>query len=183
MNMSRRILPAADGSLMVEGDKLAALETLGRLSNEARAVYEIWLQAQSGGKLPRYDDLHLKQVLSLMPSVLVVDVLPASKDYRYRQVGWREVEARTVDPTGMTVRQCYEGEGLAFVLESYDLAAVNREAFVDFSVDITASQRYVETETLFLPLSQDGATVTQVMVYSHYLDRLEQPSSDIGPGF
>ncbi|HNB26649.1 MAG TPA: hypothetical protein PLR41_06820 [Alphaproteobacteria bacterium] len=169
--MSRRLLPAADGSLMAESDKLAALETLGRLSNESRAVYEVWLQAQSGGKLPRYDDLHLKPVLALMPNVLVVDVLDDPRDYRYRQVGWREVEARTTDPTGLTVRQVYEGEGLDFVLENYNLAVDNREAFVDFSIDITASQRYVETETLFLPLSQGGGTVTQVLVYSHFLDR------------
>lgn len=171
MKMSRRLLPAADGSLMAESEKLAAIETLGRLSNESRAVYEVWLQAQSGGKLPRYDDLHLKPILALMPSVLVVDVLSDPRDYRYRQVGWREVEARTTDPTGLTVRQVYEGEGLDFVLENYDLAVDSRESFVDFSIDITASQRFIETETLFLPLSLDGAAVTQVMVYSHYLDR------------
>lgn len=181
MKMSRRLLPAADGSLMAESDKLAAIETLGRLSNESRAVYEVWLQAQNGGKLPRYDDLHLRPVLALMPSILVVDVLPESHDYRYRQVGWREVEARTVDPSGMTVRQCYEGEGLVFVLESYDLAVNSREAFVDFSIDITASQRYVETETLFLPLSQDGVDVTQVMVYSHYLDRPQSSPAHAEP--
>lgn len=181
MKMSRRLLPAADGSLMAESEKLAAIETLGRLSNESRAVYEVWVQAQGAGRLPRYDDLHLRPVLALMPSILVVDVLTDPRDYRYRQVGWREVEARTVDPTGMTVRQVYEGEGLDFVLENYDLAVDNREAFVDFSIDITASQRYVETETLFLPLSQDGVSVSQVLVYSHYLDRPNSSPADAEP--
>lgn len=171
MKMPRRILPAADGSLMAESEKLAAIETLGRLSNESRAVYEVWMHAHDGARMPGYDDLHLKPILALMPSILVVDVLPESHDYRYHQVGWREVEARTVDPLGKTVRQCYEGEGLDFVLENYDLAVANREPFVDFSVDITASQRYIETETLFLPLSGDGKAVTQVLVYSHYLDK------------
>ena len=166
---------------MAESEKLAAIETLGRLSNESRAVYEVWAQAHDGERMPRYDDLHLKRVMTLMPSILVVDVLPESHDYRYRQVGWREVEARTVDPTGKTVRQCYEGEVLQFVLENYDLAVANREAFVDFSVDITASQRYIETETLFLPLSQDGKTVTQVMVHSHYLDRPRRAPVDPEP--
>ncbi len=169
--MARRLLPASDGSLMAETEKSAAIETLGRLSNESRAVYEVWLLAKVIGKLPRYDDLHLKPILPLMPSILVVDVLPETSDYRYRQVGWREVEARTTDPTGKTVRECYQGEGLDFVLDNYDHAVRSREAFVDFSIDITASQRYIETETLFLPLSLDGKAVTQVMVYSHFLDR------------
>lgn len=177
MKIPRRLLPASDGSLMAESDKLAAIETLGRLSNESRAVYEVWLQARNAGRLPSFDDLRLKPVLSLMPSILVVDVLPGTHDYRYRQVGWREVEARTMDPTGKTVRSVYEGEGLDFVLESYDLAAKGGEAFVDFSIDITASQRYIETETLFLPLSNDGIAVTQIMVYSHYLERPITPVS------
>jgi len=172
--MVQRLLPAADGSLMAESEKRAAIETLGRLCNESRAVYEVWLQARSIGRLPSYDDLHLKSVLALIPNILVVDVLPESADYRYRQVGWREIEARKADPTGKTVREWYSGEILSFVLENYDMAAQGGEPFVDFSIDITASQRYIETETLFLPLSNDGKTVTQVMVYSHYL---EQPSS------
>lgn len=174
MKMPHRLLPSPDGSLLAAGDRLAALETLGRLSRNSRAVFEVWLQAHSNGELPGYDDLHLKPILDLMPSILVVDVLPQTKDFRYRQVGWREVEARQCDPTGKTVRECYAGEILAFVLENYDFAVRNREAFVDFSVDLTASARYVEVETLFLPLSLDGKSVTQVMVYSHYLD---QPKS------
>lgn len=183
MKPTRRLLPAADGSLLAEREKLAAIETLGQLSNESRAVYEVWVHAHEGGRLPRYDDLHLKPILALMPSILVVDVLREAHDYRYRQVGWREVEAQMVDPTGSTVRERYQDEGLDFVLENFDLAVKSREAFVDFSIDITASQRYVETETLFLPLSQDGKTVTQVMVYSHYLDRPKSSPVDAEPEF
>lgn len=174
MKTPNRLLPSPDGSLLAEGEKLAALETLGRLSRNSRAVFEVWMQAYSNGELPSYDDLHLKPILELMPSILVVDVLLQTKDYRYRQVGWREVDARQYDPTGKTVRECYAGETLAFVLENYDFAVQKREAFVDFSVDLAANARYVEVETLFLPLSLDGKAVTQVMVYSHYLD---QPKS------
>ena len=121
--MVQRLLPAADGSLMAESEKRAAIETLGRLCNESRAVYEVWLQARSIGRLPSYDDLHLKSVLALIPNIVVVDVLQESADYRYRQVGWREIEARKADPTGKTVREWYSGEILSFVLENYDMAA------------------------------------------------------------
>ncbi|MGH6892838.1 MAG: PAS domain-containing protein [Dongiaceae bacterium] len=171
MKTPRRLLPGADGSLLAEGEKAAALELFGRLSNATQAVYETWCQARRGSALPRREDLSLRNISAFQPNILIVDVLPETRDYRYRVVGWREIEARGSDPTGMTVRQCYSGEGLDFVLQNYELVVAGREPFVDLSVEVTASQRYVETETLFLPLSEDGVSVTQVLVYRHFLDQ------------
>jgi hypothetical protein len=120
--------------------------------------------------LPRLADFRLDEIADLLPSMLIVDVLEASRDYRYRQVGAREIEARGGDPTGRTVWQCHEGEILAFVLENYDRVLTSGDSLLDLSVDISHNRRFIATEVLFLPFSEVGVAVTEIVVYSHYID-------------
>ena len=107
--------------------------------------------------------------------MLVVEVLEAEHDYRYRRCGWREREVRGTDPTGRTVRQCHEGEILEFVLENYDRVVTAGDGLLDLSVDINSDKRFVATEVLFLPFSEVGVAVTDILVYSHYM--IAQPDA------
>jgi len=170
VKIGRRTLIGSDGSLLGVGDKVGALEGLGRVSNETRRVFDLWLHAGGPDSLPRLSDLALDEVADLLPSILIVDVQEAAHDYRYRQVGAREAEVRGEDPTGRTVRQCPRGEILAFVLENYDRVVASGDGLLDLSVDIDGNRRFIATEVLFLPLSDVGVAVTEILVYSHYMD-------------
>lgn len=170
MKIGRRTLIGTDGSLLGVGDKVGALEGLGRVSNETRRVFDLWTHTGRPDGLPRLADFRLDEIADLLPQVLIVDVLEASHDYCYRQVGAREIEARGNDPTGRTVRQCHEGEILAFVLENYDRVMASGDGLLDLSVDINRDRRFIATEVLFLPFSDVGVAVTEIVVYSHYLD-------------
>ena len=170
MKIGRRTLIGPDGSLLGVGDKLGALEGLGRVSNETRRVFDLWLHTGRPDGLPRLADFSLADIKDLLHSVLIVDVLEAEHDYRYRQCGSREIDVRGDDPTGRTVRQCYQGDILAFVLENYDRVMANGDALLDLSVDISRDRRFITTEVLFLPFSDVGVAVTEILVYSHYLN-------------
>lgn len=170
MKIGRRTLIGSDGSLIGVGDKLGALEGLGRVSNETRRVFDLWLHTGRPDGLPRLAEFPFAGLMDLLPSVLIVEVLEGSHDYRYRQAGAREIEVRGEDPTGRTVRQCHEGEILTFVLENYDRVVANGDALLDLSVDINRDRRFVTTEVLFVPFSDVGVAVTDILVYSHYLD-------------
>jgi hypothetical protein len=170
VKIGRRTLIRPDGSLIGIGEKLGALEGLGRVSNETRRVFDLWLQTGRPDGLPRLADFSLSALSDLLPSILIVDVLEAVHDYRYCQVGTREIEVRGEDPTGRTVRECYDGEILAFVLENYDRVVVGGDALLDLSVDVNRDRRFIATEVLFLPFSDVGVAVTEIVVYSHYLD-------------
>jgi hypothetical protein len=179
VNISRRTLIGSDGSLLGVGDKVGVLEGLGRVSNEMRRVFDLWLHTGRQDGLPRLGDFALNEIEDLLPSVLIVDVLEATHDYRYRQVGAREIEVRGEDPTGRTVRQCHEGEILAFVLENYDRVVANGEGLLDLSVDINRDQRFMANEVIFLPFSDVGVAVTEILVYSHYLDTGQGASAEL----
>jgi hypothetical protein len=170
VHTSGRTLVGTDGSLLGVGDKMSVLEGLARVSNETRRVFDLWLQTDRSEGLPTLADFHLQTIKDLSPSVLIVEVLEQAHDYRYRYCGSREMEVRGADPTGRTVRECHEGEILDFVLENYDRVVMAGDGLLDLSVDISGNRRFIATEVLFLPFSDVGVAVTDILVYSHYLD-------------
>lgn len=174
VHASRRTLVGSDGSLLGVGNKVNVLEGLGRVSNETRRVFDAWLQTSRAEGLPMLADFRLLAIEDLLPSTLIVEVLDDAHDYRYRRCGRREMDVRGEDPTGRTVRQCHQGEILEFVLENYDRVVSAADGLLDLSIDISGNKRFVATEVLFLPFSDVGVTVTDILVYSHYLDTRPQ---------
>ena len=170
VHIGRRTLIGSDGSLLGIGDKLSVVEGLGRVSNETRRVFDLWQQAGQEAGLPKLADFPLEPIGDLRPSMLVVEVLEATHDYRYRYCGQCERDVRGQDPTGRTVRQCHQGEILEFVLENYDRVVSAGDGLLDLSIDINSDKRFVATEVLFLPFSEVGVAVTDILVYSHYID-------------
>jgi hypothetical protein len=149
---------------------VGVIEGLGRASNETRRVFDQWLHTCRPDGLPMVADFSQQAIEDLLPSMLIVDVLEQAHDYRYRQCGRREREVRGEDPTGRTVRECHQGEILDFVLENYDRVVARGDGLLDLSVDINSDRRFVATEVLFLPFSDVGVAVTEILVYSHYHD-------------
>ena len=170
VHIGPRTLIGTDGSLLGIGDKLSVVEGLGRVSNETRRVFDLWQQTGQEAGLPKLADFPLQTIADLKPSMLIVEVLEATQDYRYRYCGAREREVRGSDPTGRTVRQCHQGEILEFVLENYDRVVTAGDGLLDLSIDIDSNKRFVATEVLFLPFSEVGVAVTDILVYSHYMD-------------
>jgi len=167
----KRTIIGPGGTMLNAGDKVPCELAMARASNETRRIYDSW-QALRGTDeaLPSLSAWDLSQsVPDLQPSLLVVEVLQEARDYRYLRLGARAAEFRGYDPTGKTVRDIYSGDALAFVLENYDLAIAQNSGIVDFSIDVVPDDRFIELETLLLPLSDDGRQPTHVLVYGHYI--------------
>jgi len=172
MTIDRRILIGADGAVLSAGRKVSTVKGLERASNDTQRVFENWCRWKPSGRLPRLDEIYPHRLGEAIPAILVVDVLEAEQDYRYRIVGALEAETRAADPTGLTLRQLYgnKPDVMEFCLESYDLATASPWGIIDFSIEASANPRYLELDTMFLPLSEDGARVTQILVYSHFVE-------------
>jgi len=173
MTVDRRVLIDPWGAILGAGEKFSARDGMHRASNETRFVFETWVAAKSGDRLPRLSDIYPEPLGKLAESTMVLDVIGAegARDYRYRLVGPRQVEARVEDPTGRTVRGIYSGEVLRFCIESYDRACSSAWGLIDFSVEASANPHFLELETLFLPLSMNGWSATEILVYGHFVER------------
>lgn len=170
MTIDRKTLIGADGTFLGVGDKLPAQEATGRMSNETRRLFDLWVAAERRGRLPRLAEFPLQRIADLAPSMLVVEVLPEQHDYLYRQCGALEAQVRGGNPVGMTVRQCHEGDVRDFVLDTYDRVVASGEGVIDLSIDINRDKGYVCTEALLLPFSETGEAVTQILGYVHYVE-------------
>jgi hypothetical protein len=176
--VTRNVVVDARGARLGIGDRMPGGVGVPRARNATREAYEIWDRHRTASRLPRLDDFFPHQLGSLLACTLVVQVLRDPPDYRYIFVGDMEAEARGYDPTGKTVREVFadEPEVLDFCLGNYIAATSSPDGFIDFSIDATPNDRYLEMETLFLPCAEDGKTVTEVVVYSHYVDQPKIPA-------
>ncbi len=120
--------------------------------------------------MPRRADIDPVDFPRHLPRIILVDVGGEDPDgrvrLRYRVVGTKEVQQRGRDPTGLEVRDAYFGPSLDDVLACYEAVRVGRTFLFDPRRYRTADGQLVDDQTLFLPLSEDGTTVSQILIYA-----------------
>jgi len=146
-------------------------------AEETRAVYAYWKAKAGGQRMPARADIDPLDIVPFLPSTMLVDVRtpplesvdagPVPGHYVYRLVGTLEVEMRGADPTGKPVATHGFGGMTYLALRNYDTVTRTRAPLLDFNEDdIQLSDRYRDLESIFLPLSGDGARVDMVLVYT-----------------
>jgi len=96
------------------------------------------------------------------------EVVADARRYVYRLVGTREVQARGRDPTGRPVGEAFLGASRETVLANYDRVSLTGKPHVDLKTVITTRDRLDNSHVIFLPLSEDDRTVTQILVYTDF---------------
>jgi len=146
-----------------------------------RDFYRYWDGKRRGRLMPARADLDPGEIKSLLPNMIIVDVVPDERRFVYRLVGTMEVEVRGNDPTGKTVLEAAFPGSRERVTGNRVSAPANREGAVGnyervvrerapWRHDLHAESpdgRLIDAIVLFLPLSDDGETVNKIVVYSH----------------
>lgn len=106
----------------------------------------------------------------LLRGICLVDVVADERRYVYRLVGTGDVEVRGNDPTGKSVLAGFFGPSAENALSCYDRVVETRAPYLDPTPFTAPSGKWVNEETLFLPLSDDGETVNKILVFSYSRD-------------
>ena len=133
-----------------------------------RAIYRYWDGKRRGRRMPCRADLDPVDIPKFLPDVCLVDVVPDERRYVYRLIGTNEVAMRGRDPTGMPVGEGYFGTSAQSVFLNYDGVARSRAPRLDRDPSITSDDRFIQHESIFLPLSDDGEHVNMIMVFTVY---------------
>jgi hypothetical protein len=133
-----------------------------------RAIYRYWDSKRKGRLMPRRADLDPLDIPHFLQDIGLVDVVPNERTYVYRLIGTNEVTARGRDPTGLPVGEAYFGTSAQSVFRNYDGVTSSRAPLVDREPSVTKDHRFIQHETIFLPLSDDGEAVTMILVYTVY---------------
>ena len=154
---------------------------LQNTSDKIRAVFQYWDRIRAGRPMPRRGDFDPLEIPKALPGIILIDVEGSDPDghgiYRYRVVGSDEVRNRGHDPTGRLVREGYFGGTLENVLKDYDYIRENRTFLYQPLDFVTEDFRRIREQSILLPFSEDGITVSQILVYSHR----DEEDTDHGP--
>lgn len=134
------------------------------------AVFRYWDGLRQGRALPRRADFRPEAVPRHLPAILLVDIEGLDTAgigiYRYRVVGTESVRLRGRDPTGKLVRDAFfwsSGDAAIAVYESVRTSGRHLYQTAEF---VSPQGRWRSEHTLLLPFSEDGASVSQILVYS-----------------
>jgi hypothetical protein len=148
---------------------------LATTSDDIQALYRYWKTKAGPRRMPARRDIDPLDLVALLPSIMLVDVLtppqdgasPAHGHYVYRLVGTREVEMRGADPTGKPIATHGLGGMTDLALRNYDKVVRTKRPFLDRNEDgIQVHHRFQDLDCAFFPLSSDGDRVDMVLVYT-----------------
>lgn len=108
-----------------------------------------------------------------LPGILLIDVEGVRPDgtgiYRYRVVGGNEVANRGHNPTGLLVEEGFYAESLEDALAHYEAVRTVKRPIYERVIFLDDKDRPVHEDSILVPFSEDGTTVTQILVYSEQL--------------
>jgi hypothetical protein len=135
--------------------------------DSVRVLHAYWQSKRGGRPMPSRGDIDPVDFRRHLHSITLVDVVPDARRFVYRLVGTQEVAGRGSDPTGRSVGEAFYGESPEAALAMYEYVVLNRRPFC-FRDPYTTPDGWREQEdTIYLPLSADGAQVNMVLVYTH----------------
>jgi hypothetical protein len=154
-------------TLTLDAQSAASPITDTRLS----AVFDYWIGKSADRKIPRRRDIDPVDIPKLLPILMIVDVLPSHR-YRYRLVGTENADAFGVNATGRYLDEVLPGvDYKKHVLALYDKCVRSHRPLYSECLFISVDHRGPEwhIKVLFLPLSEEGETVKQVLVAQVFL--------------
>lgn len=132
-----------------------------------RKLYDYWSAKKGGRVMPRRADVDPVDVKPYLPMMMLVDVTADERRFVYRLVGTAEVANRGSDPTGKSVQEAFFGGSVEETLGCYEYVVRNRAPFCYRGAYSAPDGRIETDDVLYLPLSDDGASVNMILVYSH----------------
>jgi len=131
-------------------------------------LFRYWDRKRGDRRMPRRADIDPAEMVPFLSGVMLVDVVADARRYVYRLVGTREVQARGSDPTGRVVGEAFIGSSRESVLANYNHVCLTGAPHIDLKTVITVGDRLDNSHVIFLPLSEDGETVSQILVYTDF---------------
>lgn len=145
-----------------------------------RSLLEYWNERRGPRDMPRRSDFDPMDVPRHLPGLLLIDVEGVRPDgigiYRYRVVGGNEVANRGHNPTGRLVEDGFYAVSLEEALADYDAVRTSGRPLYARVTFLDERERPVHEDTILVPFSEDGTTVTQILVYSEKLPWEERSS-------
>jgi len=156
--------------MIVRGDFSYTLEPDLGDNPKFRDLLAYWERKRGARAMPRRADIDPLELKDHLGSLVIVEVLPGPRRFRFRLVGTRVVEAYGRDSTGKTVEEVFATDrvGREFLLELFG-AVVERRVVVRASGPIRpAHQMLRHSDALLLPLDTGEGSVGMILIEQNF---------------
>lgn len=165
--MFEREQPPALAAATREIVAACSVDLLAGCHPSLQMLYEYWTARRGRRAMPARSEIDPIDLKTLLPLLILIDVVPDPRRYVYRLVGTHEVEMRGADPTGKPVEEAFYGESAEETVDYLDRVVRTRQPLLYRGTYRPLRTRTQHDDILFLPLSNDGETVNMIMVLSH----------------
>jgi hypothetical protein len=157
-----------DGDWLMTGNKpdWPEPEWLASAGPELQEIYGYWLARCRRASPPRRADIDPVDIPRLLSRLIIVDVVADQRRFVYRLVGTKEVQVRGFDPTGKSVAEGFIGPSREDALGWYERTVATMQPQYDARPYVSTNGKWVNDETLFMPLSDDGVMVNRILVFA-----------------
>jgi hypothetical protein len=126
--------------------------------------YDYWRAKRAGRSMPRRSDIDPADIPTLLPNILITEMLEAGTRYRYRLAGSAVTEAFGRSLTGRYVDEIMMGPYRDFIMRVYRDIYLDRRCIFCESRYTNGVKPGLSTKRLFMPLSNDDRVVDQVLI-------------------
>lgn len=145
-------------------------DILGNTPKKMQGFFAYWCNIRGDRKMPRRYDFDPMDIPHHLPGILLIDVVSKSdtgeRCFRYRVVGEWEVRARNANPTGLWIEDGAYPNAKQRALANYKTVQDIGEPLFRRIKNVNSKGVPVEEVALFVPLSEDVTTVSQILLYS-----------------
>lgn len=142
--------------------------TLDFRSEILRKLHRYWVGKLGGRAMPRRADIEPTEIPSLLPHIALVGVERAPLRLLFRLIGTHITESLGRDNTGKYFDEAFQGQMLEDVMQVYGKVLQAQKPVRHIGRALYSAKDFQEYESVHLPLSEDGRTVTVILVGQHY---------------
>lgn len=146
---------------------LSNVEILAQPADRSiEALLAYWTAKRGARAVPRREDIDPIELKDHLPSLFMLDVLDAGRDFRYRLVGTTIAEMSGRDVTGAKLSTLYEAypDALAKIATLFaPVIAERRPVFARGTVFWRPERDFRRFEAGYFPVSSDGETVDIIL--------------------
>ena len=140
---------------------------IGACHKSVQAMYDYWMAKRASRTMPARADIEPVEIKKLLPMMVLVDVTADARRFVYRLVGTQEVAERGNDPTGKSVAEAFFGGSLDETLSCYEYVTRRQAPFCYRDPYAAPDGQIQNDDIIYLPLSDDGASVNMILVFTH----------------
>ena len=139
------------------------------VGDKARAMHALWEKLRGSRLAPKREEITLAKVRTLAPWMWIIDVVEDGADFRFRQAGDRVVQFLGAGRPGFLLSKLSAGPFADLMGRTLNhCVEVKRPVALGPARSIYAGKEHWETETVVLPLSEDGEKVTALLGTMEY---------------